>query len=115
MPKLQIEMAIAALFLLIIILFCLIKSRMSIRNSIAWLLLPLVFLLVTIFPGPVSALATSLGFETLANFIFLVVIGLLIIICFFLTVALSREQNQIKKLIQEVSILKSKAKKDEKK
>lgn len=115
MTGIQIEMSIAALLLFVIIIISLARNSMSVKNSIAWLLLPIVFLLVAIFPEPLSAFANFLGFETLANFIFLATIALLILICFFLTISLSRQQKEITKLIQEMSILKKKDKKHEKK
>ena len=101
-------MTIAAIILLIIITICLKKNSMSIKSSIAWLLLPIVFIVIAIFPEPLASFANWLGFETLSNFIFLIVIALLIVICFFLTINLSKQQTKITKLIQELSILKDK-------
>ena len=106
MTNLQIEILIAALILFTFIIICLAKNRMSIKNSIAWLLLPLVFVIAAIFPTPLEHFAKWLGFETLANFIFVAIIALLIIICFFLTISISRQQAITTKLIQELSILK---------
>lgn len=106
MTNIQIEMTIAALILLIIIIISLKKNSLSIKNSVAWLLLPIIFIIIAIFPDPLTHFANWLGFETLANFIFLVVIALLIILCFSLTLTASKQQSQITKLIQELSILK---------
>ena len=106
MTNIQIEVSIAALVLLFLILFSLRKNSMSIKNSITWLLLPLLFIVVAIFPDPLEQFAHILGFETLSNFIFVIIIALLLIICFFLTATISRQGNQITKLIQELSILK---------
>ena len=111
MTNLQIEMAIASVFLFIVIIISLRKNSMSIKNSLSWLLLPLVFLLIAVFPGPIEAISNALGFEVLSNFIFLIIIGLLVIICFFQTLTLSREQKQIIKLSQELAIIKKKLKK----
>lgn len=116
MTSIQIEISIAALILLILIFFSLRRNSMSIKSSIAWLLLPLAFILIAIFPEPLEQLAHTLGFETLSNFIFVIIIALLLIICFFLTATVSRQGNQITKLIQEISILKhSKSKNDKSK
>ena len=115
MTNIQIEMSIATILLLIIIVISLKKNTISIKNSIAWLLLPIMFFLITLFPEPLTILSKWLGFETLSNFIFLVVIALLIIICFFHTVTISKQQAQITKLIQEISILKHREKKNDKK
>lgn len=108
MTNIQIEISIATLILLILIFFSLRKNTMSIKNSIAWLLLPLVFIIIAIFPKPLETFANWLGFETLANFIFVVIIALLLIICFFITLSNSHQQEQITKLNQELSILKAK-------
>lgn len=108
MTNLQIEMTIAAIILLVLIIICLKKNTLSVKSSIAWLLLPIVFIIIAIFPDPIATFATWLGFETLSNFIFLVVIALLILLCFFLTITISRQQSTITKLIQDVSILKHK-------
>lgn len=101
-------MSIAAISLLALIIISLKKNRISTKSSIAWLLLPIVFLLIAIFPEPLAALSNWLGFETLSNFIFLTTIALLIVLCFFLTVVISHQQVQITKLIQEISIIKYK-------
>lgn len=111
MTTLQIEMAVAAAILFIIIIISIIKSRLSVRNSIAWLLLPIVFIIIAIFPDPLQSFAHWLGFEQLSNFIFLVIIALLILICFFLTISNSKQQEQITKLNQEIAILKHDKKK----
>ena len=108
MTNIQIEISITTLILLILIFFSLRKNTMSIKNSIAWLLLPLVFIIIAIFPKPLETFANWLGFETLANFIFVIIIALLLIICFFITLSNSRQQEQITKLNQELSILKAK-------
>lgn len=114
MTNLQIEMSIAALILLLIIVISLKKNSMSIKNSIAWLLLPVIFVIIAIFPNPFLKLATLLGFETLSNFIFVIVIALLIIVCFSLTATISHQQSQIIKLIQNISILEKKSNKHNK-
>lgn len=113
--SLQIEMLISALAIFILISFFLSRNRMSVKNSIMWLLVPVVFALVAIFLDPIAEFSAFLGFEVLSNFIFVIIIGSLLLICFFLTINLSKQQDQITKLIQEVSILKKNKKNDKKK
>jgi hypothetical protein len=108
MTNLQIEMTIAAIILLIFIIICLKRNSMSIKSSVAWLLLPIAFIIVAIFPKPITDFAAWLGFETPSNFIFVIIIALLILICFLLTISLSHQQVKITKLIQELSLLKEK-------
>lgn len=111
MTKLQIELLIAAVVFLVVIVASIIRSKMSVKNSIMWLLLPVVFIIFAIFPDAIFEFAKWLGFETLSNFIFLSTIGLLILICFFLTLSNSKQQDQITKLNQEIAILKHNKKK----
>ena len=114
MSNLQIEMIIAAIILFIVIAICIKKNSMSIKSSVAWLLLPIAFIIIAIIPQPLSDFATWLGFETFSNFLFVIIIALLIIISFFLTINLSKQQIKITKLIQELSILKAKDEKNAK-
>lgn len=107
MSNLQIEMIIAAIILFIVITICIKKNSISIKSSVAWLLLPIAFIIIAIFPQPLSDFATWLGFETFSNFLFVIIIALLIIINFFLTINISKQQTKITKLIQELSLLKS--------
>ena len=99
-------MAIATTILFIIIVISIRKSSISVKNALAWLLLPIVFLFITIFPDSLAKVSAFLGFETLASFIFLVTIALLVVISFFHTITISKQQTEITKLIQEIAILK---------
>ncbi|MBR5647933.1 DUF2304 domain-containing protein [Candidatus Saccharibacteria bacterium] len=108
MTSLQIEMSITAIVSFILILIFLKRSSLSVKNSLAWLLLPLICLIIAIFPEPLSNFSSWLGFETPSNFFFLIFIGVLFAICFFLTISISKQQKIITKLVQEVSILKNK-------
>ena len=106
--RLQIEMIVAAVALLIFMLALLRRNYVSVKSAIVWLLLPVVFVLIAIFVDPFTALAKWLGFDMLSNFIFVVIIGLLILLCFFFTIVISKQQKQITELIQELSLLKQK-------
>ena len=107
--SLQIEMVIAAIILLIIIIACLKRSHMSIKYSLAWLLIPIAFILMAIFADPLAAFAKWLGFELLSNFVFFIALALVLMLCFVLTVIVTRQKNQIVELTQELSILKKKS------
>lgn len=115
MTSLQIEMSVAAVFSLALILIFLKKNSLSVKNSLAWLLLPLACLIIAIFPDPLAKFSGWLGFEMPSNFFFVVLIGILFLICFFLTISISHLQAKITKLIQEVSILKQQVEKNGKK
>lgn len=110
--RLQIEMIVAAIALLVFVLALLRRNYVSVKSAIVWLLLPVVFVLIAIFVEPLTILVKWLGFNMLSNFIFVIIIGLLLLLCFFFTIVISKQQRQITELIQELSILKQKVKKN---
>lgn len=106
MTHLQIGMLIAAILLFIFIAIMLKKNSMVVKYSIMWLALPVIFILMVIFLNPLNDFAHWLGFEVLSNFVFFVILGCLLVLCFLLTIILSKQKRQIIRLIQEVSLLK---------
>lgn len=104
----KIEMILASVALLIIIVFCLKRNSIALKYSIMWMLLPIVFILIVLLSEPMTQLSLWLGFGSLSDLIFVVLFGLLIIFSFALTIVVSKQQKQITKLIQDLSILKKK-------
>ena len=110
--SLRLFLIIAALVLLVVIIACLKRSHMSVKYSLAWLLLPVIFILMAIFMDPLAAFANWLGFDLLSNFIFFIILSLLLLLCFILTIIVTNQKSRIVELTQELSILK-KCHKDE--
>jgi len=104
-----------ALIIIIIILQILKRGKVPIKYSLVWFLSTIIMLLVTFLPDFLITIAKIIGFETMSN----MVIGVMIIILFFISMALtiivSGQKEKITLLIQEVSILKRKVEEDEKK
>ena len=106
--------SIAFLLLLIfMILHLLKKDKITTKYSIVWLIPCIVLLIFTIIPGFLTWTTRVLGFQTASNMVFALLIALLMMISIVLTVIVSTQKNQIRTLIQEVSILKERTK-DEK-
>lgn len=103
---LKIELAVAAILLLLFIAFSLKRNHLAVKYSVMWLALPMLFVLMVIFSEPLSNLANWLGFELPSNFVFMIVLGLCILLCFGLTLIVSKQRKEIIKLIQELSIIK---------
>lgn len=106
MTNLQIELMVAAVISLIAIAIFLKKNKINIKYSVMWLLMPIVFILMLIFPNALEAISQFLGFELVSNFVFFVVLAVVIMFCFLLTLIVSKQKEQITKLIQEIAILK---------
>lgn len=105
---LKISAIVFILFVLIIINYFVSKEKISIKYSFVWTI-PCVFLLLFILiPGFLTWTTKLLGFQTASNMVFAALIALLIFITISLTVIVSTQNNKIRLLIQEISILKGK-------
>ena len=84
------------------------KERIAIKYSLVWLLPCIVLLIFVLVPGFLTWTTKLLGFQTASNMILTLLVGLLLIITISLTVIVSKQKEQIRLLIQEVSLLKEK-------
>lgn len=72
-----------------------------------WIVISLVMIVISIFDVIPVYFAGLLGFELTSNFLLSLAIFFLLVIAFLQTMTLSRQKEQIKHLVQELSILKS--------
>ena len=84
------------------------KGKILLKYSIIWYGCLLVLLLLTIFPGLLVWFTNLFGIQISSNFIFAFMIGVLFVICISLTVIVSDQNEKIRCLIQEISIIKEK-------
>ena len=106
--ELKITAIISILFLIVLILHYVKKEKILIKYSLVWLLPCIVLLVFVLVPGFLTWTTNILGFQTASNMILTLLVGLLFIITIALTVIVSTQKEQIRLLIQEVSILKEK-------
>ena len=100
---------ISILFILLIIFvitFFVKRNRIIIKYSIVWYSCCLLLILFTLFPNLLSWFTHLFGIELASNFIFALLIGFLFVITISLTIIVSQQKEIIRKLVQEVSILK---------
>lgn len=101
---------IALIFILAIIVILTVivnKKNISIKYAIFWYLCLLLLTLFTIFPSLLTWVTKLFGMQVASNFIFAILIGTLFIVTIFLTMVVSEQNEKIRALIQEVSILKN--------
>lgn len=103
---LQIEMFILAIVLLYMIIRMVNKNTFSVKRSLPWLLVGLILVFISVFPGVVSFIAHHLGFALTMNFLLFCAILFLFCLELFDTSSNTKRDEQIKRLIQEVSLLK---------
>lgn len=109
--NLRVLMIAFAIFMILIIIYILRKGRISIKYSLVWFFSGGILLISVLIPNFVEKIATFLGFELMSNMIFTILIGILLFITISLTIIVSGQNNKIRLLIQEISMLKGNKKK----
>ena len=108
----SIELKIVSIvFLIAIIIFILRlihKEKISIKYSLVWLIPSVILLIFVLVPGFLNWTTNALGFQTASNMILTLLVGILLLITLVLTVIVSNQKEQLRLLIQEVSLLKEK-------
>jgi hypothetical protein len=113
-PALRILLIIIALAFLIEVFRLVSAGKLQLKYSLLWMLLSAVLIVCSIFPGIVYFFSDLLGFQAPSNFVYLVSIVGLLGICLSLTVIVSWQARDIRKLIQEVTLMQDNLKKDAK-
>lgn len=105
---LRITSIIFLISVIIFILHLVKKEKIAIKYSFVWLIPFAILLIFVLIPGSLVWTTNLLGFQTASNMILTILVGLLLIISIALTVIVSSQKEQIRLLIQEVSLLKEK-------
>ncbi|EOI04940.1 hypothetical protein UAY_00712 [Enterococcus moraviensis ATCC BAA-383] len=108
---LRIELLLFSLLFFVYIIRSVNKNIFLLKNAIRWLFISASLVLCAIFPKLPEWLGKKLGFETTSNFLLIAAIFVLLFIEIKNSALLSKQQNQLKLLIQELSMLKDKKEK----
>lgn len=103
------------LFQLILIIVTVKKKKLTMKFASFWLFIILIMAIIVVFPNIVFNISELSGFEEPSNMIFLLGFFFLFYMIFILTTSLSIQNEKIKLLIQEVSMLKKRVDKNGKK
>jgi len=103
-PILRVLLIAGALLTAIFFVRLIRKRRLQIDHTIFWMLFSMLLLLIAIFPQIITWLAGILGFVSPANFVFLMIIFLLILRLFSVTLKISRLEQQVASLTQNLAI-----------
>lgn len=79
-------------------------SRMQIEDAVFWVLLCVLFVLFALFPPLADTLAHLLGIYSTANFLFLLMIFILVIKVFSLSMHISVLEAKLRELVQEEAL-----------
>ena len=106
----NISLNIFLLFLLLLLLILIIRTvrikKLSMRYGSFWIFLILIMVIIVMFPELLFKISDVFGFEVASNMIFLLGFFFLFYIIFILTISISIQNERIKLLIQEISMLK---------
>ena len=80
------------------------KSRVRIEDTMFWIVMCLGLVVISIFPQIPYWFARILQVESPANFVFLVMIAILLINQFYMTLKISRMHIKITELVQRLAI-----------
>ena len=108
--KMSITLKITLISLLLLQLFLIInrvkRKKMTMKYASFWIFLIIIMSIVTLFPAIIINLSKLMGFEKTSNMIFLIGFFFLFYTSFIITTSISIQNEKIKTLIQEVSMLK---------
>lgn len=103
---LRLGLLIASLSVLVIIIITIVKRKLNIKYSIVWILWALFALLMAIFPQTFYEFSRLLGIDLPVNAVFLIMIGLLYALTFYVYCMISKHNEEIIQLTYEISSLK---------
>lgn len=100
----RIILILASLFTATLILRRIRKSKARIEDSVFWILLSGIILLISLFPGVADAVTNALGIYLTTNFLFTFFIFLLLMKLFTLSIEVSQLKSKVEKLTQEAAL-----------
>jgi len=106
--KIQILSIIGALSFMFFIFRLIVKGKLREEYSIIWIICTLTLLIFSFWRSGLDVLAKALGVYYAPALVFLAAIFAIIIFLVHLSVVSSKQHEQIKKLTQELAILKNK-------
>ena len=104
MNALTIAMISASVITAIYVFLKIKKSQFKIGDTLYWLLFCLFLLVMSIFPKAIFWISNKIGFESPSNFIFVIIIFLLLVKIFLLDARVSKNEEKLTKLSQKYAI-----------
>lgn len=99
--QLRILLVIGAFLMLYVVIKRIRNKKILMQDAIYWVVLAVVLVLMALFPGLVINLAYALGFYSASNFVFLVIVALLLTKIFSNSAEISMLRHKVEELTQE--------------
>lgn len=101
---LRILMILGAVFLMVFMIKKIRQAKVKIEYTVFWIIFSGILVLMGIFPQLFYWVSELLGFQAPINMIYLVIIFVLIVKLFLISVQISRLENKVDSLTQQVAI-----------
>jgi Uncharacterized conserved protein (DUF2304). len=96
-----------AVLVLVIIISLLLRRQLREKYATLWIVIGLVVLVLAIFPGLLLGLSRALGVAVPSNLIFALALVLLIGVALHLSWELSRAEDEVRRVAEDVAILRA--------
>lgn len=103
---LRISLLVAIMLYLILIIVLLRKKSFTLKYSLLWMFMAVVLIIMVAFPKLVEWLAKVIGVASYINAIFMAFIFFILLLVVSLTSIVSKQNKEIKTIIQNVALLK---------
>lgn len=100
----RVILLLGALYVALYIIRRVRRNRMQMTDAIFWILIGALFVVLAVFPEIAFVLAGALGFSSPSNFVFLVVVGVLLIKVFSNSTEISLLRHKVDVLTQEIAL-----------
>ena len=112
--RIQIVIAVAAVIGILAICNMIRKNKLDLRYALIWIVVGLCVIVLDVFPGLLGGITECLGIELPINMLFFLGFCFSILIIFGLTKAVSDLSYKVKRLTQELALLKNELERTEK-
>ena len=103
-PVLRIVLILGSLLALWVVIDRVRKKKIRIADSVYWVVCAVLMLILALFPGIAFFFAGLLGFLSPSNFVFCMIIVLMLIKLFNLACDVSRLTDKVEQLAQELAL-----------
>lgn len=112
--KLRIVLFVFSLLWLLAVFLLVKQKRINISNSIIWFITGFIIMIIAVLPIILESFANLFGFLTIANLVIGILITILLVITLRLSIIVTDQKEQIRVLVQQVSLLRKDKEKSKK-
>lgn len=105
--ELQNKIILLSVLFFIIITYFVKTKELQIKHSLLWYCASVLLIFVAVSPDVLYFVSVWFGIVEVTNLIYFIIIGFLLLIVFYNNIAISKQQENITLLTQEISVLKS--------